>query len=258
MGDEGSPRETEAKLVVCAPAPHAILDEIAALGEIAGYILGAFVDYRTQDQFLDTRERALSQRRLALRIRRSGAQQWLTLKGPARLTEHGLERLEIERPYSLTAWTEMRAALAAQGVELPLPAAGATDPPSTLRHLGLEVVERYRVRRRRCDVLRVATRVAELALDVLCLELGGRELRLYELEIEQKHPQGAAALADVSQALLARYPAALRRWWHSKLAVALALRALAAQGRLAHWGDAPAALYGQIDAYLTAEGTARG
>lgn len=251
MGKGQGSLETEAKLIVCAQTPAALLDGIARLRGLADYRFASPTRHSMLDRFLDTSEHSLGHRLLALRIRRTDQDERLTLKGPAQLNQHGaLERLEIERPWSTPALAEIRAVLAAHGVHLPAPA--ARDALAALPELGLRVVESYRVDRRRCDVLAAATPVAELALDTLKVELNGLELRFHEVEIEQKHPAGAAALTGIRAALLAHYPHGLRPWRHSKFGIALALRALATTGALTgiSSGDAPPSLYDAIERHL--------
>lgn len=253
MGSGQGTLEREAKLIVCAEAPAALLGRLGRWRGLADYTFASPTHHTMHDHFLDTSERALRRRLLALRIRREAAGAWLTLKGPAALSEHGaLERLEIERPWSMRALMEIRTVLAAHGVSLAAPATTAGDAFAALPALGLSVVESYLVERRRYDVLATATPVAELALDMLKIELNGLELRFYEVEIEQKQPAGAAALTRIRAALLARYPQGLRPWRHSKFGVALALRALARAGGLAGIasGDAPPSVYDAIDLCL--------
>lgn len=251
MGSGEGSLETETKLVVCAEPPAALLDGLARLRGLADYSFSSPTRHRMLDRFLDTSDSALRARLLALRIRRTGKGERLTLKGPAQPAEHGaLQRLEIERPWSLRALMEIRTVLATHGVSLPKPV--TRDAHAALRELGLSVVESYSVDRRRCGVLAGATPVAELALDTLTIELDGLELRFYEVEIEQKHRDGAVALGHIRAALLARYPHGLRPWCHSKFAVALALRALGGAGALPGIGsgDAPPSLYDAIDRHL--------
>ncbi len=88
--------------------------------------------------------------------------------------------------------------------------------------------------------------VAELAHDTVLYRSDGAQYRHYELEIEATGEHSTQALQVIAQALMARYPAELRIWYHSKLATALVSRALHATGDYVALHDRDAGMHVQV------------
>lgn len=269
----GPPAEVEATLLIRpgGPAPPGVTEaEIAALGRLGGARLEEGGTSVLRDVYLDTPDRHLRERRLALRLRSSGGEATLALKGEDRpLAGGGLERLEIEAPWSREALAEVRAALAWREVELPEPgAAGATPadgagprppvsrsggahdprhpgrggagPEQVLAAMGLRAVQRRDTTRRVRRIVPAGETepAGELVVDRVGFRTpDGRELVHREVEVEGTGPGAHLLVAEVSSALLDRFPGRLRRWDHGKLATGEAVAALAGRGELE--GPAP-------------------
>lgn len=243
-----------------------VLRQIARLRRVGNYCLAPRPAQRIGDHYLDTPTGALAAKRLALRIRDIAHQQWLTLKGPAHVTAyHAIERLEIETPWSAAALQALVDELASFGVRLrgarsTLCGDGALEVAASL---GLAPIHQHITHRRLRDISLhqkdAHAVVAELALDTVLYRSDGAHYRHYEVEIEAKGEHSAQALQAIAQALMARYPAELRIWYHSKLATALALRALHATGDYVALHDRDAGMhvraYEQVDRFL--RGSAR-
>jgi inorganic triphosphatase YgiF len=134
VGDEGADgqeevrltqqaREVEAALVVCSPAPLAVRERLAGLGSLPGFRLIGRPAQSIRDTYVDTPDRALGTRSIALRVRAVDGAVLLTYKAQVRRTAVGAERVEIEAPWSPAALDVVLAQLAADGA--PLGADGA-------------------------------------------------------------------------------------------------------------------------------------
>lgn len=240
-------REVEAALAVCAEEPMGVVRRILGLRE-AGLPLEPRSERRFRDVYLDTAERALRERGLALRIRREGDAEQVTLKGEGRaLPGGGVERLEVEASATGRGLEELWEAAAREGVELPgEPRGRPSGPPGSeagaatgfaapsaagevLRGMGFRVVQERRTLRRRRAVLRpdAAGEAGELAVDRVEFRLPGGTVLHREVEVEGLGPDAGRVVERVAGALRDRFPGALRPWDHSKLATGEALEALA-------------------------------
>lgn len=237
MGAPGS-LEAEIALVIAATDPRAVAEEIASLPGLADYRFVPHAPQPIRDRYLDTADRALAARHLALRIRTIGTVQWLTVKGPSAPTPWGgAERLELETPWSAETLSAALDALRRAGLALPfIPLHAVTAPLETMRRLGLHVVQDRETHRRPRGVVREAEPagpvLAELAVDAVVFRTDHREVRLYDVEIEAKAPDGPAAAQSVTHALASRYAEALRRWPYGKLATGDVIERLLAEGTL--------------------------
>jgi CYTH domain-containing protein len=238
-GDRSSssgPREIESTLVVVSETPEAILHAIEGLDEVAGYGLADPRPERIHDRYLDTAERELKKRKIALRVRELDGRVLLTLKGPSAVGQWGSEdRGELEVEWSEQPWKKVRAELERHGVSVrAVPDQNAADALDALATAGLEIVQDREAQRRIRDVNHRSGgpgRVAELALDTVTYHLSDRDVRHYEVEIEAKSGEGAEAVAAVTTALTGRYWPWLRPWHHGKLATGQAVAALVGDGR---------------------------
>ncbi|MFQ5755335.1 MAG: CYTH domain-containing protein [Acidiferrobacterales bacterium] len=260
------PRETEVTLSAVGLGAAGVLSRIARLRRVGDYTLAPRPAQRIRDHYLDTPARALAAKRLALRIRDIGHQQWLTLKGPAHVTAyHAIERLEIDTPWSAAALQALVDELASFGVRLggARPARCGDGALEVAASLGLAPIHQQLTHRRvrHIDLHQKDAHggVAELALDTVLYRLDGAQYRHYEVEIEAKGKHSAQALPVIAQAMMARYPAELRIWYRSTLATARALRTLQASGDYVALHDRDAGMhvraYEQIERFL--RGSAR-
>jgi len=246
--------EIEATLILMPDQVEAVLQPLRALTSIAGYRLRPGNTQRIHDLYVDTVDAALRHQDLALRVRRVDSARLIALKGKSRLRGAGeVERLELERPWSLGALAEILQALVDNGIELRPPATGLADgePEAVLDKAGLVIVQERDTQRMLRDVFDPDQDghqpVGELAIDESIYHLGGRDVRHDEIELEGKVPDAFPGLNTVVEALLKRFGPAVRRWEHSKLATGHAIAKL-----LQH--DAPLVLDGsgrlQPDAYI--------
>jgi CYTH domain len=260
------PLEVEAALVVCAPAPLVVRERLAALAALPGFRLLPRPELSLGDTYVDTPDRALAAGGVALRVRTvDGADALLTYKAQVRRTAAGVERVEIEAPWSPAALDAVLAELARDGLRLTRPdpgeLAGGEDPLPVLLGLGLEVVQARVNRRIPRDVVREggpAGPVAELAVDAVAYHLPAGVARLHEVEVEAKGAGGAdlATVERVMAALRQRFGDELAPWPHGKLVTGHAIQALLDAGRLDGLRDPDGTLrpaaYQRIAAHLAA------
>jgi len=254
-------REIEAALIICSENPQVVASQIAGLTSIANYRLLPQNSETIHDLYLDRPDRALQTQELALRLREMGVAQWITLKGRSQPTGWGgVERLEIEAPWSQDALTSVVKELMDRRIKM-LPQRQDFDyahPLNVLMSLGLEVIQdrrSYRVVRNIVPMGEESSPVpAELAIDAVVYHFSGQETRLHEVEIEAKVEDGSAVLNTMIKSLLAMYGQTLRTWDHGKLPTGKAIEKLLREGALEGLLDdnnnlKPMAYY-KIDSYL--------
>ncbi len=253
--------EIEATLVICSEKPQAVADQIAALTRIGNYPLLPQDPKAIHDLYLDTPDRALQARELAVRIREVGRLHWITLKGPRHPTDWGgVERLEIETLWSEKALTEVLKELMDRGIEVPQRQRHfeSDHPLSVMMSLGWEVVQNRRSHRQIRNIVLTGDEsgqgLAEMAIDSVLYHFGYRDIGHHEVEIEAKVKDGSAVIKAVIEGLMAMYGSALRAWDHSKQVTGEAIERLLRQGALAGLTDAnnnlKPVVYDKIQAYL--------
>lgn len=275
------PLEVEAALVVCSPAPLVVRERLAALTALPGFRLLPRPELSLGDTYVDTPDRALAARGVALRVRTvDGAAALLTYKAHVRRTSAAVERVEIEAPWSPAALDAVLAELARNGLRLARPDPhepdgeprnlAGRDPLPVLLGLGLEVVQARVNQRIPRDVVPEdgpEGPVAELAIDAVAYHLPAGVARLHEVEVEAKGAGGAelakgapggdpATVQQVTTALRQRFGDELAPWPHGKLATGHAIQTLLAAGRLDGLRDPDGTLrpaaFQRIAAYLAA------
>jgi hypothetical protein len=226
-------RETEIKLLIAAECPAEVIDAIARLPRINGRLLGRARTSTLRDTYYDTPDWQLYGRNFNLRIRIENDLSLVTLKGPKTRLRSGVSiRAELEAAWSPEALERVRGLLAEAGIHLG-EAPDMVDPAGSLRAAGLTPLQIRRTRRHARDVVDTSgIPFAELALDVVTYEIGAREIRHHELEIEADNVAHAASLGILAQDLLARFGDMLRLWRSGKLATGLAVQELLREGNL--------------------------
>lgn len=210
-------------------------DAIAALERLGPFTLGPPEPLRIRDRYLDTPAGALSERRIALRIREQEEEVLIALKGDARPLEGGgVDRLELEQRASSRGLATILQAISDRGVPLPGPPPRDRegDPTPALVEGGWRVVQDRETLRRRKDVTERAgdEPVAELVVDSTLFRPGGAAARHHEVEIESGGPGGAAAVRAMRARLLESFQDTLQPWDHPKLATGFAVQRLLTSG----------------------------
>lgn len=258
-----SPREIEATLIIRSKNPQFVARQVEELRLIARYRLLPQDSVTIHDLYFDTPDRKLQTQKLALRVREIGTKRWITLKGPSQPTDWGgVERLEIEAPWSQDALTRVVKELTDRRINMLLHDQDfdRTHPLDVMTSSGLEVVQNRETHRQvRNVVFRESGPVlAELAIDSVVYYFGDQEIRHHEVEIEAKVRDSSTVLRTVIEELTAirgMYGPVLRRWDHSKLATGMAIQKMLNEGALSGLLDNERNLtpiaYEKIDDYLT-------
>jgi inorganic triphosphatase YgiF len=225
--------ELEATLIILSDNSQTVAQHIAVLTSVANYRLLAQVSQPIRDLYLDTPDKALQAKRIALRIRELRGKHWITLKGPSQPTEEGgVERLEIEALWSQDSLAKVVQELLGEGIEMPRQ---STDfdllhPVSSVASLGLKIIQHRETHRQVRNIVPMSAErkpvLAELAIDSVAYHFGDQEIRHHELEIEAKVRDGSTVLRSITESLISRYGPVLRRWDHGKLATGKAIEQL--------------------------------
>lgn len=248
-------REVEAKLAIVSQKPREVVEEVAALSSLGRFRLVSRGTLSLRDSYLDREDGALRRAGASLRIRTAGEERWITLKGASE-KDAGMgmvERDELELPWSMEALERIVAALAGLGVRL-RPSGGVPDgePLEALGALGLSVVQDRATKRRVRDVVADGAEepIAELVVDSVRYDFGGRAAWHHEVEVEAKGAGVREVVGEVAEALLARFPEVLRPWTRGKLSTGRAVERLLregdAEGVLGPDGDLTPAAYERI------------
>lgn len=253
--------ESEVALIIISRQPEEVVARLVDLSSIPGYHLLPRDSLRMRDLYFDTQDRAFESQKLALRVREIGAKNWLAMKGPSKKMDWGgVERLEIEQPWSQDAMTKVVKALADRGIETVKQWCFSEHghPRQVLQDFGFQVIQDRETHRHVRNVVRLAEAadpaLAELVIDTVVYHLGDRAIRHYEVEIESKADTGVSVILPITDGLSAELGQVLQRWDHSKLAIGFALEKLLNRGDLdgmiAPNGNLEPAAYDKIDGYL--------
>jgi len=232
-------QEIEAALIICSETPHAVSRQIAGLTLIANYRLLPQDSQMIHDLYFDTPDRKLKTQKLALRIREIGVMRWIAFKGPSKPTDWGgVERLEIEAPWSQDALTRVVKELLDRKIKM-LPQHQDLDcvhPLDVMTSLGLTVVQDRESHRKVRNIVHLDEEsspvLAELAIDSVIYHFSNQEIYHHEVEIEAKTREGSTALKAVIESLFAMYGPVLRRWDYSKLAIGMVIEKLLSEGAI--------------------------
>ncbi|UCG87032.1 MAG: CYTH domain-containing protein [Gemmatimonadota bacterium] len=250
--------EVEAKLAIRSHTPQVVADEIAQLKLLGGWTLWERDPVSVQDIYLDLPGLQLEDRGVALRLRRAADRYLITLKGPEARVGDALQREELEREWSRETVDQIARTLRDWGIRLPRPPSfsGESHPSAALARWGLIAVQNRETARRRRAVgrgLPGGTVTAELAIDQVVYQIGGRGVRHYEVEVELCESDRVAALADILAALSRKWPA-LMIWPYSKYTTGKALHALLAEPQpgleITSSGDLLPSVYARVEKWL--------
>jgi CYTH domain len=234
MSDQ--PREVEGVLLFTAEDAQAAARRVAGLERVDRFELRPRPGQRIRDTYLDTGDGALSERRVAFRVRELDGRPLLTLKADAVRSGLAAERLELEAPWSARALGAVLEELRRRGIEVadPPEGAGAGEPLADLAALGLRPTQVRATTRTPRDVHERdgGEPVAELTIDDVGYQLPAGTARLLEVEVEAKGPGGMETVQVLLEALAAAFPDDLRPWPYGKLATGRAVEELLAAGQL--------------------------
>lgn len=232
-------REAESTLVISSEDPESVAGKIAALTSVRGYRLLPQAPMMIHDFYLGISGSAPGKPGVALRIREVGETRLVAMKGPTRPTDWGgIERLEIELPWSNDALDMISRKLIDIGVKMPQqhPDFDPDHPLSVMASLGLQVIQDRetcrRIRNVVCMTDEGCSTLAEMAIDSVVYHFTGQDIRHYEVEIEAKEEAGSTAIKTVIEGLIEIYGPAVRRWNCGKLTTGIAVEEMLSKGIL--------------------------
>lgn len=249
--------EVESTLIVVSAEPDRVAAEVAALTTLGDLSLRERVDETINDTYFDLRDRSLSARKTAIRVREAHGSTLLTLKIDTGPSGDVADRIEIEAAWSREALSRVVAELARLGV--PMREAGIRSglpAREALAELGFEAIQERETRRTPRDAVpkEGGDPLAEMAVDRVCFFLPDGVVRHHEIEVEAK---GHGTAQDVERAvtrLREAFRSELRSWPYGKLATGIALKVLLADGEWARFvdrdGTLRASAYEGIEAIL--------
>lgn len=254
----GAAVEVEATLAIVGSAARSTAERVATLDRLAGCAVRALPTLRLRDVYLDRGDGTLRRVGLALRIRFvAGAAPVLGIKDAGRFLDGGgVERLERESPWGPDAVALLEEELSRAGLAVPSPAPEASDPPlEALRAAGFHAIQDRETLRRRGELVRGETQVAELVVDEVRYRIDDRTIVHREVEVEAG--QGADAPATLvgraARELAERFGSSLRPWDRPKLATGRALERLIGSGAgdlVAADGELPSGAYDRLAAII--------
>jgi hypothetical protein len=210
--------EVEWTFAVCSGNRAETLVRFRNLAVLGGASLRPGPNLDLDDRYYDTAGGDLGRNRFALRLRRSGGDFLLALKGPSRRVGEGPElRLEMEYAWSPGAYAEIVRELRSRGIE-PAGGGGAPAGPESLEAAGWRSIHRRRTRRK---ILLAAHpdggAPSEIALDLVEFPLPDLTIRHLEIEIEGHGPAAVERVRTLAAAAGRLAGAGLRPWPHGKL-----------------------------------------
>lgn len=240
-------REIEGTLLVTAEVPSLVQQQLAALRSIGRYMLLKEKPRRIRDVYLDLPARPLARQKIGFRLRSNQECELLTLKADSKDSDTVSDRMEIEAVWSPHALGDILGELAQHGISVPLPAGvrEGQDALTALAKLGFEPVQvRDLERVPRTVILSSdsAEPLAEMDIDIVTYSFDGTRIRIYEVEVEAKRGDRSRIVEEVTAALLATFPANLRRWRYGKFPTGVALHDLLLAGDLSELIDSSGVL----------------
>ena len=232
----GSQPEIEFVLVVSSQDPMATVRDISGLVSVGNFEMRPGGHEKIHDVYFDTPEGALRRKKMTLRIREVNNEYFITLKqNPGLFSRKRDERQELQLPWSPDSFDRVFAEFERRGIRLDRAKGRASNPSEALRNVGLKILQDRETERQTRLVLHgndIGPVLAELAIDSVTYHFDGRDIRLYELEIEAKSESGRAMLKDVRREILEEFSSELRPWKWGKLATGRAIERLLRAGNL--------------------------
>jgi inorganic triphosphatase YgiF len=173
--------EIEFKLTVLDPA---VLADLSARSELAGYLLQPGPDHELRDRYWDTPADDLAHLGQTLRLRLSDGQPRFTLKRDQGASAGLFRRDELELPASAASWGQVLTELERSGLRLEPGAPTADRPASWLRAAGLVQRQDRATSRQTRYAERAGASLAEIALDTTRYRVGPYEIVYREIEVE--------------------------------------------------------------------------
>jgi len=227
---ETSNQEIELRLVIVGDDQRGVAKEISQLERWENYSFADAGTRRIHDVYFDTADGALAKQNFGIRIRALDSSVFITIKGEPELLKNGsVRRLEMEQPWSDSAGEMVRQFFRERKIVAPVDALNwqQQNPARLFEQMGLQVIhERFNDRRLKNIVIvgNPKAILVEMAIDEMTFPLGGRKLKLFEIELEQKEAGGERVVAKLKKYFLEKFHNRMLLWAYSKLATGIALQ----------------------------------
>jgi hypothetical protein len=238
-----SKSELELILLVVSSDPGSVLSKITGLTSIGNYQLVANPTLSLHDIYVDTPDHSLGRKRINLRVRGNGDNYWLTMKvSKGLLARRRHERQEFEVPWSKVSLDQIAGELSRKGIDLKVPTklTETVSQVEVMKSMGLEVLQDRETKRHPRDVIDRESSpgpMAEFAIDTVLYHFPGRDVRLFEAELEAKSQKGRSVLRELSGTLLRGFGSDLRAWRFGKLTTGEKIQRLLKNGELDSYLD---------------------
>lgn len=233
-------QEEELTLLVTSEDPDSIVQAVAGLKRLGRFSLVARERRNIRDVYYDRPDGLLGKRGWALRVREVNAAKVITLKGPPSPNESGgIQRLELEAPWSRDSLCAVLDLLAMSGIPVPEVALNAdlSDPYCAVESMGMGAIQDRDTIRLVRHILpeedEPGSPVGELVIDSVIYHFGEMNIGHYELELEAGSPGASEIIGSLAQLLLEEFGPALRPWNIGKTATGRRVEQLLAAGTIA-------------------------
>jgi inorganic triphosphatase YgiF len=224
-----TPQELEVKLIIIHSNPDQFADKISKLDKISRYQLNLPESKQIHDTYFDNAEETFKRNRMAFRVRIENDQQFITVKGKTKVRPWGgVERIEIENPWSIKTFQKTLMQLEQYGIILQVKDELLKDnnPVASLKRIGFSIIQDRHTFRLTRQIESGGDIVAELAIDKVDYQVKDRQLIHYEIELEAKNPQGPRAIQEIQQNLQSTFGDSLKVSVFSKLMLGMILKEL--------------------------------
>lgn len=252
-----TPTEYEATLVVSSEHPLQVVQELSRVRAVDGLMLESRGSLSIDDTYFDTVRRELSARSHALRLRQTGCEWRVTLKGPSSYGKSAVAaRSELELPWSRRSLDRIITELSHLDIALDTSGFHANNPRATMLGSGLVAIQNRAVIRAVRAVVAAGAGVGtcELVIDSVTYRFHEGEVLHHEVEIETGDSSRTDTIETLVSGMVARFGGSLRPWSHGKLATGKAVEELMKLGALRRAIDVNQCLmppaYDLIDAFL--------
>jgi CYTH domain len=229
--------EKEIVLMVSSNDPNSTFQKISRLNSIRGYSLRPGESLRLHDVYFETPSSSLGRKRMNLRMRKREDAWLVTMKrSPGLLQRKRNERAELELPWSRESLERILGELSANHIVPSTPLRLETgDPIETLKSAGLVILQDRETERDTKNVsstIQESAILAEMAFDRVTYHFRGRNVRLYEMEVESKGERSDKTLSDMKTGLLSTFGSELIPWRWGKLQTGKMIESLHQVGTL--------------------------
>jgi len=204
---------------------------MARIKSILEYDLKPRSPQQIHDTYYDTKNGAMRNKQITLRLRKMNDILLLTVKSNPRIVSgRASRRREVELPWSLQSLVQV-----ARYIKMNVPIVESSQfsrltPSKIFEAMGLYALQERWTRRKTRDIIAHDKSrplpFAELAIDEVTFLLERNSVRFFEIEIEAKVGRSLSRVRAVADALISKYQPGLQEWCHGKFLTGLAIQRL--------------------------------